>query len=234
MFREKNPLYYARPSSNKEIVGREDQPQIVQRRASGQPRHCADRLVIVVISIKVSNHQLPQYHPTLKLTLSLGKCLYFSSDSTESFSCHMDSSISKSISLSLWHTHRTTLNQLTSPRGKDIFTNFRIRCHCVNSSGLGLPLLWAFVDTAKHDWKPGCTWGRSILPSSPPHNFHLVPLTWGCDTSVYHLVADPWTMSSALLFDFGSFDHNDKRFACLPPLVELVEVIMHGRTVAFP
>ena len=106
MFREKNPLYYARLSSNKEIVGREDQPQIVQRRASGQTRHCADRLVIVVISIKVSNHQLPQYHPTLKLTLSLGKCLYFSSDSTESFSCHMDSSISKSISLADTHTER--------------------------------------------------------------------------------------------------------------------------------
>ena len=107
MFREKIPLHYASdpPSSNKEIVGREDQPQIVQRRASGQNRHCADRLVIVVISIKVSNHQLPQYHPTLKLTLSLGKCLYFSSDSTESFSCHMDSSISKSISLSLSDTH---------------------------------------------------------------------------------------------------------------------------------
>ena len=108
MFREKKFLHYApaRPSSNKEIVGREDQPQIVQRRASGQPRHCADRLVIVVISIKVSNHQLPQYHPTLKLTLSLGKCLYFSSDSTESFSCHMDSSISKSISLADTHTEQ--------------------------------------------------------------------------------------------------------------------------------
>ena len=111
---KKNPLHYApaRPSSNKEIVGREDQPQIVERRASGQTRHCADRLVIVVISIKVSNHQLPQYHPTLKLTLSLGKCLYFSSDSTESFSCHMDSSISKSISLSLFLTR--TQNNIKS------------------------------------------------------------------------------------------------------------------------